>query len=324
MLRQKLLPAILVVLPGTAALMAQSTLVEATVDECKTRPSSATPPGTHWYYRVNRAHNQHCWYLSSAGAVVRARGAIANAHRHLARRITRVLQKQSPQYDRRLHPQTASVQMTPARTVPAAAALPEPSAPERATPTDFAARWPELSKSQDLNAREVATISYAETSPAADADQQMPLSWPIADADSAGSQQASVSEPASASVFLGGASVMAFLLAGGIFDLVRRSRRTRSPDRAREAADRAGQWRHMLAGFDKSARPRLPAGAPRNASASRAPRPTDPMDDIKTLLRALQRADAASYPPRSFAPAARTRRIGNAPKQAKRLLDVAS
>ena len=324
MLRQKLLPAILVVLPATAALMAQSTVVEATVDECRTKPGSATPPGTHWYYRVNRAHNQHCWYLSSAGAVVRARGAIANAHRHLARRITRVLQKQSPQYDRKLHPQTASAQMTPARMALAAAALPEPPAPERATPTDFAARWPELPKSQDLNAREVATISYAETSPATGADQQMPLSWPIADADPAGSQQASVSEPASASAFLGGALVMALLLAGGIFDLVRRSRRTHSPGRARAAAEPAGQRRHMIAGFVKPTRTRLPAGAPRNASAARAPRPTDPMDDIKTILRALQRTDAASHSPRSFAPAGRARRIANAPKQAKRLLDVAS
>jgi hypothetical protein len=323
MLRQKLLPAILVVLPATAALMAQSTLVEATVDECKTKPGSATPPGTHWYYRVNRAHNQHCWYLSSAGAVVRARGAIANAHRHLARRITRVLPKQSSQYDRKLHPQTASVQMTRAWTELAAATLPEPPVPERATPTDFAARWPKLPKSQDLNAREVATISYAETSPATDADQQMPLSWPIADADPVGSQQAPVSEPASASAFLGGALVTALLLAGGIFDLVRRSRRTHSPNRARAAADPAGQ-RRTLAGFDKPARPQLPVGAPRKASASRAPRPTDPMDDIKTILRALQRAHAASYPPRSFAPAARTRRTGNAPKQARRLLDVAS
>ena len=323
MLGQKLLPAILVVLPATAALMAQSTLVEATVDECKTRPGSATPPGTHWYYRANRAHNQHCWYLSSAGAVGRARGAIANAHRHLARRITRILPKQSSQYDRKLRPQTASVQMTPARTALAAAVLPEPSVPERATPKGFAARWPELPKSQDLNAREVATVSYAETSPATDADQHMPLSWPIADADPAGWQQASVSEPASASAFLGGALVMALLLAGGIFDLVRRSRRTRSPDHVHAASDPAGQ-RRTLAGFDKPTRPRLPAGAPRNACASRAPMPTDPMDDIKTILRALQRADAASYSPRSFAPAARTRRIGNAPKQAKRLLDAAS
>jgi hypothetical protein len=324
MLRQKLLPAILVVLPATAALMAQSTLVEATVDECKTRPGSATPAGTHWYYRVNRAHNQHCWYLGSAGTVVRARGAIANAHRHLARRVTTVLQKQSPQYDRKLHPQTASVQMTPARTMLAAAASPEPPVPERATPTDFAARWPELPKSRDLNAREVTTISYAETNPTTGADRQMPLSWPIADADPAGSQPASVSEPASASAFFGGALVAALLLAGGIFDLVRRSRRTHSRDHARAVANPTGQRRHTLAGFDKPARPRPPAGAPRNASASRAPRPTDPTDDIKTILRELRRADAAGYSPRSFAPAGRTRRIGNAPKQAKRLLDAAS
>jgi hypothetical protein len=320
MLRQKLLPAIFVVLPATTALMAQSTLVEATVDECRIRPGSATPHGTHWYYRVNRANNQHCWYLSSADTVVGARGAIANAHRHLARRSTRVAPKQSPQYDRKLRPQTASVQMVPAWT--ALAALPEPPARERATPPDFAARWPDFPKSRDFDAREVATKSYADADPAADADQQMPLSWPIADANPAGQQQASVSEPASASAFLGGALVTALLLAGGIFNFARRPRRTHSPDRWRVAPDPPG--RPMLAGFSKPARPRPPAGAPRNASAFRAPAPTDPTEDIRTILRDLQRAGAAGYSPRSFAPAVRTRRIGGAPKRAKSLLDVAS
>jgi hypothetical protein len=324
MLRQKLLPAILVVLPATTALMAQSTLVEAMVDECRIRPGSATPNGTHWYYRVNRANNQHCWYLSSADTVARARGAIANAHRHLARRSARVLLKQSPQYDRRLRPQTASVQMVPARTALAAAALPEPPFGERATPTDFAARWPDLPKSRDFEAREVATKSYADTDPAADADRQMPLSWPIADANPAGQQRASVSEPTSVSAFLGGALVTALLLAGGIFNFARRRRRTHSPDRWRVAADPPVQRRTMLAGFSKPARPRPPAGAPRNASAFRTPAPTDPAEDIKTILRDLQRAGAAGYSARSFAPAARTRRIGGAPKQAKSLLDVAS
>ena len=324
MLRQKLLPAIFVVLPANTALMAQSTLVEATVDECKIRPGSATPHGTHWYYRVNRANNQHCWYLSSADTVLRARGAIANAHRHLARRSARVLLRQSPQYDRKLRPQTVSVQMMPARTALAAAALPEPPVRERATPPDFAARWPDFPKSRDLDVREVATKSYADTDPAADTDQQMLLSWPIAEANPAGQQQASVSEPASASAFLGGALVTALLLAGGIFNFARRLPRTHSRDRWRVAADPPGQRRPMLAGFSKPARPRLPAGAPRNASAFRAPAPTDPTDDIKTILRELRRADAAGYSPRSFAPAARTRRIGSAPKRAKSLLDVAS
>jgi hypothetical protein len=324
MLRQKLLPAILVVLPATTALMAQSTLVEATVDECRIRPGSATPPGTHWYYRVKRANNQHCWYLSSADTVVRGRGAIANAHRHLARRSARVLLKQSPQYDRKLRPQTASVRMVPARTALAAAALPEPPVRERATPTDFAARWPDFQNSRDFDAREVVTKSYADTDLAADADQQMPLSWPIADANPAEQQQASVSEPTSASAFLGGALVTALLLAGGIFYLAGYLRRTHSPDRWRVAADPPGQRWPMLAGFGKPARPRLPAGAPRNASAFRARATTGPTEDIKTILRDLQRAGAAGYSPRSFAPAARTRRIGSAPKQTKSLLDVAS
>jgi hypothetical protein len=31
-------------------------------DSCMTIPGSQTEPGTHWYYHVDRATNQQCWY----------------------------------------------------------------------------------------------------------------------------------------------------------------------------------------------------------------------------------------------------------------------
>jgi len=32
-------------------------------DDCLAGPNAATPQGTHWYYRVDRATHRECWYL---------------------------------------------------------------------------------------------------------------------------------------------------------------------------------------------------------------------------------------------------------------------
>ena len=62
---------------------------------------------------------------------------------------------------------------------------------EHAAAMDFAARWPDLSESPDLDASELATISnsYADTQTAADAEEQMPLTWPGTGAGRAGQKQ---------------------------------------------------------------------------------------------------------------------------------------
>ena len=35
----------------------------ATADDCLTAPKGATSPGSHWYYRIDRATKRQCWYL---------------------------------------------------------------------------------------------------------------------------------------------------------------------------------------------------------------------------------------------------------------------
>ena len=310
MLTQKLVPVVFVVLPALAALTAQTTIVEATgdeatVDACRSQPGSAAQPGAHWYYRVNRINKQHCWYLSSQGAAVhsRGRGTVPHVHRHFARRNASVVRKQLAESDLR----TASAQMAPA-----VAALPQASAlVEQPTPADFAARWPDLPKSQDLPAGQVANY------PTTDGDQPIPLTVPVVGAERAGQQQASASNAALGPVFLGGA--LALLLAGGVF-VVNRSRRTDSRDHWRTAAGRPSQSRYMFASFADQAGNRL-AGARQQASAWRAPSPTDLADEFKTnqreLARALRRAGMARMTPRSFVPPARTRGNGGGlPKQA--------
>lgn len=207
MLRHKILAAIFVVLPATTLLTAQATLNEATATECSTRPGLSAPRGTHWYYRVNRATNRRCWYLSSRGVEVRshARGAMSYVHRQLDRRSIGAQSKQLAQHDRKLYPQTASAQMAPAE-------VPELSVSERPTTIDFATRWPALVRSKDLDTREVATVSHADD-PATDADEQTPFTGPVIEANRAGL-------PPFRSVFLPSVLAMGVLLfAGGIFKL---------------------------------------------------------------------------------------------------------
>jgi hypothetical protein len=36
-------------------------------EECLTAPKDETPPGKHWYYRIERGTKRHCWYLREEG-----------------------------------------------------------------------------------------------------------------------------------------------------------------------------------------------------------------------------------------------------------------
>src|SRR5690242_1107146 len=40
----------------------------AAADECLAKPNGPSPRGSHWYYRIDRASNRHCWYLRGTGA----------------------------------------------------------------------------------------------------------------------------------------------------------------------------------------------------------------------------------------------------------------
>jgi hypothetical protein len=215
MLRQKLLPAILVILPATGALTAQTTIVEATTEPCRTRPGSTAPAGSHWYYRINRGDNHRCWYLSSQDVRSVRRGASAVRHNFINRR-TRIAQYESEsEIDERM----ASAQMKPAV---AALAL------EQAAIEAFAARWPDLPKYERVDVRTVATMSYTKD-PAMHPDQMSPVSV----VDDRGTASA-VFEP----VILGGALMTVLLITGGVFRLTRRHDWPYSRDRRYASTDR--------------------------------------------------------------------------------------
>jgi len=75
LLKQQLVPALLLVVPATAALSASTGIAQA-VEECRLEPGLETPPGSKWNYRVNRDHLR-CWFLSS--------GAVRGHHGHATR-----------------------------------------------------------------------------------------------------------------------------------------------------------------------------------------------------------------------------------------------
>jgi hypothetical protein len=313
MLGQRLLPVILIVLPTIAALTAQTTLVKATANECKARPGSATAPGTHWYYRVNRNNNLRCWYLGSQQEVVRshATGTILHASRQPARRIRSVLPRQLAPEDRKAYPQTASAE----------AASPQPRVRELVSPVDFVARWTDLPKAQNLDAREVATVNYSEAYAATGADQSRPSTSGFLDAKSAGLPQAYAGKSTFGSVLLDGTLMMALmLLAGGILKIARCEDQfyLRPQWRAAEGLPRTG--RHVRRDPAGASSRRSVAGVRHDSVESRTARPDDLDDDLKMnlqeLMGCLQRADAAYRSPRSFAPSPRTRRFGGVLKRA--------
>ena len=312
MLESKILPTILIILPSSVfLLLAHPGAGKAAAEKCNTRPSSSAPQGAHWYYRVNHTDNRRCWFTSSEGMKVRsyARGAMAD----VASQSPTPKRDNTSETGRATPPRTtsaqmASVQMVPEQATAADPAFSETPVREHAAAMDFAARWPDLSEFRDLYASELAAISnsYADTQPAADAEEQMPLTWPVTEAGRAGQQQDPASQAAFGSVFLAGALALGSLsLVGGVFKLARRSRQRYPRDLWRAAAGRPGPRRHMRPDF----RELTGSSSPRHgASVWRVPQPTDPAHDLKTslaeLMQDLQRARAANFSPRSFAPTA--------------------
>ena len=108
------------------------------------------PQGLHWYYRVNRTGNRHCWFLDSTGTPVRLHKDLATSN--LRSQVTAEQVLASPENDT---VPTAPEQRATAETVAAETTAQEPSVRGRAA-TDFTARWIDLPKSVDLDAREFA------------------------------------------------------------------------------------------------------------------------------------------------------------------------
>ena len=172
MLGPKILSSILIVLPATILLTAQSGFGASTSGECRASPSASAPAGLHWYYRVDHANNRHCWFLHSDGMQISAREDVLSL---------KPRPENGAKQARETTPtQSSTKQIAPPQreTAPPArdeTPFPTPSVPEH-TAIDFAAPGRYFPKSVDLDARELATGSngYVAEDEVTEAEEQMP------------------------------------------------------------------------------------------------------------------------------------------------------
>jgi hypothetical protein len=206
-------PAILFMPLGTVLVTAQTSLAEPAAEECKTKPGSSAPPGSHWYYRINRTDQRRCWFLGPEGAKVRSQAREAASNVSLP---TRTPPRENAVETARAIP--ASMEL--AQRTPLEAASTES---HRVAAADFAATSSDPPKIPDLDAREPTTISNnsTEAREPTDAQEEMPLIGPVVtEAEHAGLQDPA-RETAPMPVFLVGA-LMVLLCVGAIFKLARR------------------------------------------------------------------------------------------------------
>jgi len=274
-----LVPAILIVPLATDLVTVQPSRAEPAVNECKTKPDSSAPAGSHWYYRVNRADQRHCWYLGPEGVKVRSQAREGASP-------TRAARENAPAM-----PPPIPAQMQPAQSTAAEAA-------SAGAATDVAAHSSDLPNTPDLTMREPATMSsrYPQDHQAREAQEEMPLIWPVlTEADGAGLADTGREFAPWPAVLVG---ALALLLAGAIFKLARRraqsSRRARRQvGRLRTKQKRRAYSGHMTARPEQIARRSALRTQPNDPVR---PRPTsiDPVEAtmLRDLVRDRQRAAA--------------------------------
>jgi hypothetical protein len=130
-----------VVLVANIALTGQSTFGGTT--ECRASPGPPAAQGMHWYYRVDRTSNRHCWYLQPAGMQVRSH-EIAPLSKPVPAQI---VPEQSLAASEKVDLQTLPLQAAAAEDVRI-----EPSEPSIGAPSaaHFNARWSHAPASVDF------------------------------------------------------------------------------------------------------------------------------------------------------------------------------
>jgi hypothetical protein len=267
-------PTILIVPLVTILSTAQTSLAEPAADECKTEPGSSAPPGSHWYYRVNRTDQRRCWYLGPQGAKVRSQA------REAPSRVSSPTR--TPQRENAV--ETADIIPAPmelAQRTPLEAA----STNSEGAAADFAAPSSDLPKNPELDAREPTTTNgYTSEHEPTDAQVEMPLIWPVlTEAERTRLPDAArVSGPGP--VLLVGALAMVLLCGGAIFKLARRQTQPYRRDR-RVVPCRLRPGQKVRADMSETAA-RCSNDFARRSVAGVRQRPTvDPAHDIKASLR---------------------------------------
>jgi hypothetical protein len=172
----KILSAILIMVPATVLLTAEVSFGEPAAEPCKASPGDAAPRGMHWYYRINRATNKHCWYLGPVGHLKSHTQAAAASDSPPARKVNptdadtaasaEAMTADKPEAATPL-PDGAGAQPSPTQTARAqglpAQGLPAQAVPAQALPPQ--ALPPQALPAQGLPAAQAATADAAAGDP---------------------------------------------------------------------------------------------------------------------------------------------------------------
>jgi hypothetical protein len=290
MLKPTILSSLLVLVPATIVLTSHSSIAGSTADECRTTPGTSAPSGQHWYYRVDRTNDRHCWYLHAQGLQIHSQTNVTlrdsqdeNAAAQAGQAPSPIVTIQPAPAERR------GILRTPSET-PALEA-----SPGEHPGLEFSARWIDLPRSIDLNTRALTAGSngYAAEPTAANAEEQLPPRLSIVSGEDGAVGPDSTTEQKFGSISLAGSALLLvlLLLSEGIVRLARTSA--------------AKAWhqsiRARLSKIDGSTLVSAPSRHPdrRVAPSGDARRLGTGLHELRRVLR---RADAGLRPSRSFAP----------------------
>jgi hypothetical protein len=133
---------LLVGLPPTTSAQA----APETEDECLSSPKDQSPPGSHWYYRIDRATKRQCWYLKEAEERLSQTAAPASSAKPVLPKPASAAQRLMVEARAELPAQTRNEPPRRERPVPADATIDEftrnarPPAAEMRSPM-VASRW---------------------------------------------------------------------------------------------------------------------------------------------------------------------------------------
>ena len=276
MLRSKVRLVGVALIPATILAFGYFSLGEAKADECRAKPDGSAPAGLHWYYRVDRANNRHCWYLHEQG--MRVHSPISPTSRS------------SDDQD-----EAASEEVHKA---PPVAVTQQPNYQQSTNlverPTvNFVGRWVDLPRSVDLNAHEAVAGSngFAPKQTVENRHEQLPSTWANVSAVDGEARDSTAAKTNFGSISLAGAVVLALLLMSeALIRFARTSGR--------------GLLRVHLPDSDRAESP--PEAPQQDTDEGRWPTTVDAIARAQTgvseLRRLLHRAGAGLKPPQSFAP----------------------
>jgi hypothetical protein len=149
-------------------------------DECLRGPNGPSPKGSHWYYRVERSSGRHCWYLGAEGQKVRS--VSERTSQQTRKRVAQHSQQAQPSAPEPAVRSPAPPVVAETKTVASFfsqywASLFSGAEPPRIAPTEE----PKLAPAADASrpAPSTVTSNYAQEQGQTDAQDEMPLVWPV-------------------------------------------------------------------------------------------------------------------------------------------------